>query len=230
VFNSFHVSFIGHLDSLPSSLMPGAIVNIDDGNIPPLWDAVKFTAPQNPIPYATSPLIMIDENPDQRYNATQLQGPSAMTHETTRTTMDPVATATTPNSNIDVDHPPSPCPPIHSQPPLWRLTRIPVPTNRTRLPDLRLANSISDTIISGLCCKEERDTQHNTRLENLTEALIADFSRVHDFYKIIPINIDLENKSHTIDEAIMAISNGSIAPISDPGNDPSWVEALASPE
>ena len=40
VFNSYHVTFIEHLDSMPADLLPGTLVNIDDQGIPPSWEAV----------------------------------------------------------------------------------------------------------------------------------------------------------------------------------------------
>ena len=39
VFNSYHVNFIEHLDSIPADLLPGTIINIDDQHIFPSWDA-----------------------------------------------------------------------------------------------------------------------------------------------------------------------------------------------
>jgi len=43
VFNSYHVTFVEHLDTLPADLLPGTLVNVDDGGLPPSWDAIAST-------------------------------------------------------------------------------------------------------------------------------------------------------------------------------------------
>jgi hypothetical protein len=37
IFNSFHVTFIEHLDEQPANLLPGMIVDLNP-NTPPSWD------------------------------------------------------------------------------------------------------------------------------------------------------------------------------------------------
>jgi len=53
VFNSYHVTFIEHLDAIPANLMPGTLVNLDEQGILPSWDSsaseMSTTAP-NPLP------------------------------------------------------------------------------------------------------------------------------------------------------------------------------------
>ena len=44
VFNSFHVTFLEHLDALPSSLMPGTTVELLPGS-PPSWDSPSLDSP-----------------------------------------------------------------------------------------------------------------------------------------------------------------------------------------
>ena len=43
-FNSFHVTFIEHLDALPSSLLPGTTVELLPGS-PPSWDSPSINLP-----------------------------------------------------------------------------------------------------------------------------------------------------------------------------------------
>jgi hypothetical protein len=95
---------------------------------------------------------------------------------------------------------------------------------------LRLANAVSNATLSGLRRKEERNAQRNTHLENLAEAFIADFSNIRESHDLIPIDIDLENEPLSIDKMIAAISDGTIAPTTDPRDNPLWEEALASPD
>jgi transposase InsO family protein len=46
IFNSFHVTFVEHLNELPASLLPGTIVPFDADNSDPTWDTVGI--PPNP--------------------------------------------------------------------------------------------------------------------------------------------------------------------------------------
>ena len=62
------------------------------------------------------------------------------------------------------------------------------------------------------------------------EALIANFTAVHKTHDIIPTDLDLGDKTYSVDEAITAISDRTIEPVLDPGDDPSWSKALASTE
>jgi hypothetical protein len=229
VCNSFHVLFIEHLDTLPSSLMPGTLLNINNGIIPPIWNTVKSSQLPNPNPCTASqqnPPIAIDEVVSPPHTATsstpntsldeldsQFLSPSADhgPHERAQ----PTSTQTTPR--------PTPAPPRRS-------ARVPVPVSHGLLPDSRLANAVSNATLSGLCRKEERNAQRNTHLENLAEAFIADFSNIRESHDLIPIDIDLENEPLSIDKMIAAISDGTIAPTTDPRDNPLWEEALASPD
>jgi transposase InsO family protein len=232
VFNSFHISFIEHLDSLPSSLMPGTLLNINDGIIPPTWDAVKSSHLPNPIPGTgsqQSPPIAIND----------VVAPPLPDSNTQIPLVDEdVSRSPAPSPDHGLQEPPQTTDnslnsPIinHSTPaPPRRSSRVPILVSRGLLSDSRLANAVSDATLSGLRRKEERNAQRNTRLENLAEAFIADFSNVRESHDLIPIDIDLENELLSIDETIAAISDGTIAPTTDPGDDPSWEEALASPD
>ncbi|KAH9999165.1 hypothetical protein BJV74DRAFT_882978 [Russula compacta] len=60
VFNSFHVTFIKHLDAQPNDLLPGTTVSLDP-NVPPSWETPSPdlfpcppTSPPSTIPHFTS--------------------------------------------------------------------------------------------------------------------------------------------------------------------------------
>jgi len=95
-------------------------------------------------------------------------------------------------------------------------------------PDTWLTATISNITESGLHRKEEHAARHALCLENLTKALICDLTL--ESYEIIPTDLDLGTELFLVNEAIAAISDGTIAPIIDSRDDPSWLEALASPE
>jgi hypothetical protein len=78
VFNSFHVTFIEHLDTLPSSLLPGTTVELLPGS-PPSWDAPSFNPPpasDRSVPVTPShPPLLSNSSP----NFASLPSPSAST-------------------------------------------------------------------------------------------------------------------------------------------------------
>jgi hypothetical protein len=49
IFNSFHVTFIEHLNSLPSSLLPGTTIELAP-SASPSWDAASLIPPMSPSP------------------------------------------------------------------------------------------------------------------------------------------------------------------------------------
>ena len=68
VFNSFHISFIEHLKSLSSSLLPDTYLNLDVDTMPPSWDVV-MTLPDSalhssPSSSKSSASITIQETPE----------------------------------------------------------------------------------------------------------------------------------------------------------------------
>jgi hypothetical protein len=211
--------------------MPGTLLNINDEIIPPTWDAVKSLHLPNPIPGTgsqQSPPIAINDVvapplPDSNTQIPLLDKDIFRTPAPSPDHGPQELPQTTDNSlNSPIINHSTPAPPRHS-------SRVPILVSRGLLPDSRLANAVSDATLSGLRRKEECNAQRNTRLENLAEAFIADFSNVRESHDLIPINIDLENELLSIDETIAAISDRTIAPTTDPGDNPSWEEALASP-
>jgi hypothetical protein len=258
VFNSFHVSFIEHLDSLPSSLLPGTFLNIDDDNIPPSWDAagvpfssvtlsqnkenklltsstaidpnqtvpdntvISFPSPNVPIPSlsVSDPIMPIhtSNSPMSQNNVNNQTTTNTVTH----TDNNNITPSVPPPSNVSV--PTIPSPPLPR-----RSSRNPVPNPRyTSTSDARLNAAISDATEAGLRRKEERAARRIARLENLTKALLCDFTR--DSHEVIQADLDLGDHSISVDEAIAAIADGTIVPTADSGDDPSWSEALASPD
>ena len=62
VCNSFHVTFVEHLDTMLADLLPSRVLNIDDHSIPPSWEAVTsgiasptFTSPSTISPFVAPP-------------------------------------------------------------------------------------------------------------------------------------------------------------------------------
>ena len=68
IFNSYHVTFIEHLDTTPVDFLPGTLVNIGDDALPPTWDSLSSdtsTSPQlsSPSTPAALPFIITPSTP-----------------------------------------------------------------------------------------------------------------------------------------------------------------------
>ena len=71
VFNSYHVTFVEHLDAIPADLLPGTLVNVDAQGLPPSWDSTTpgiVTSPSSPLP---SPSGLINPFPSSIGNSSQ---------------------------------------------------------------------------------------------------------------------------------------------------------------
>ena len=61
-------------------------------------------------------------------------------------------------------------------------------------------------------------------------AFISLFSPMCDSHDLLPIDACIGHNLSTIDEVLTALTDGSIEPVVDLDNEPSWAKALASPE
>lgn len=64
VFNSYHVSFIEHLDTTPSDFLPRAFLSIGDHTLPPTWDSLtvdsKISSSPPPLLFIAPPSSILD--------------------------------------------------------------------------------------------------------------------------------------------------------------------------
>ena len=130
-----------------------------------------------------------------------------------------------------------PEPPAPNVPSLRHTTRLRFPNSRlaTRdglAPDSCLTAALSDVATSAACRKEERSARR-AELDDRAEALLSEFASVCDTHHLIPTDLDLADDPGThysVEMVLSAIADGSMEPILDSGDDPSWSEALASPD
>ena len=185
IFNSFHVSFIEHLDALPADLLPGTVLGTDAKDSPPSWDVPTST----PHPTGASALL---PHPD--------------------------------------------LPSLPPPPPLRRSERAHIQTSRTDTRDglaydARLTAAINDAAASTARRQEERATHRAEHpQDHHIHAFLSEFSPVRDTHELIPLDLYTENPLTTIDEVLSAITNGTVDLETNIGDDPTWSEALASPE
>ena len=255
IFNSFHVNFIEHLDSLPSDLLPGTLLNVGDQSLPPSWDSVLPTLIPPP-PSSFEPLLPPRTSITVQTPSPLVPPPSLPTSNApppapplssgpSNTIIPPAppspprvpTTTSAPASPARPPTPASPEPPAPDVPSLRRTTRLRFPNSRlaTRdglAPDSRLAAALSDVATSAARRKEERSARQ-AELDDRAEALLSEFASVHDTHHLIPTDLDLADDPGThysVEMVLSAIADGSMEPILDSGDDPSWSEALASPD
>ena len=175
VFNSYHVSFIEHLDTTPTDFLPGTFLNVGDRTIPPTWDSLSFDSTK-PSSKPAFPFITLP--------STQL---------------------TLPAIDISTSSPPSILPPLSQTPPNPSAHAHPPPPRRSA----RIA-----------------------ALQEQAQALLAEFAPVRDTHFLIPTDLDSDDltASQSLEEVLSAIADGSMEPFLDSGDDPSWADALASPD
>jgi len=282
VFNSYHITFVEHLDTLPANLLPGTLVNVDDGGLPPSWDAIASTPttplfnPSLPPPDFINPVPSSINNPSSSHptiisnSSVQLPTPPELSHGTV--TIPPNLPTNLPNTSTSISNSLVPSGPIlseltdlsssvvpssivvtpssppcpHPSPPqvhppapplLHHLPCTPVPFScedscNGLLPDSRLPGALSDVCTSALHCQEECTTLCAMQLDDHTQAFLAEFAPLHQTHLLLAVDLDQNSSfsSLSIDDVLSALSDGTIEPVLDSSDEPSWAQALASPE
>ena len=198
IFNSYHVTFVEHLDTTPSDYLPGTFVNIGDDVLPPTWDSLPSTiTPSSPLPFILTP------TPPSL--SLEIMSPNTVPNPTP-----PPPPITPPLPPITPPPPPiaPPVPPITPPPPPDPNPPPPPPPRRSA----RLASA----------------RQRQEELNEQTQALLSEFAPIRDSHCLI--HTDLAVATTSLEEVLSAIADGSMEPILDSGDDPSWAEALASPD
>ncbi len=78
--------------------------------------------------------------------------------------------------------------------------------------------------------QEERAQQSITPQTDHAFAILSEYSEVQDMHDLFHTDLCFENNTLTIDEALATLSDGSLEPTVEPDDEPSWAQALASPE
>ena len=283
IFTSFHVSFLEHLDEVPTDLLPGTTVDLAP-HAPPSWDTASkpqgptqppsispsHIPPVTPIPssFPFPPHLLFPPNPPvpsidiSPVTLSQNNDPPPNQNNTVTDHTVPPNHNTVSNQNNTV--PPEeqhfPTSPNSANPPTIPSSLLPtVPTlrrsNRTRfssardvtndglLPDSRLSSAISDSKASSARTRASRlnlpsvpEAHVSTFLDDLppddfTHAFLSEFSDLRETHDLLfldlPSDCDIPLQAFLSD-----IETGSLEPAchADTDDDPSWREALASPE
>ena len=252
IFDSFHVSFLEHLDELPTDLFPGMTLTLSP-NSPPSWDTASTpTAPKVPSPIPCTPTYpptvpnfdIPQDNTDIPQNNTATNTTLTTEHQTTSSpTVDtPVPTNINP---LPPTIPPIPNTPV--VPPLRRSSRTRFSsareaTNDGLRPNSRLASAISNSTASSVRARATRSSRvpsvpeaHvSTFIDDLpsydfTHAFLSEFSDFRDTHDLLPLDLP-PGCDLPLDVFLSDVETGSFEPACDTNDDPSWKDALASPE
>ena len=233
IFNSFHVSFLEHLDTLPVPLLPGKS-SAGDPSTPPTWNTSSPqlpdpSPPNHPFinPHTSSPNAPLSAtfsvNPPQLPNHSPLPHPSQIPNQSSSTTPNPPPRPPSPHTPAShrstpavpdppAPRPPSPDPPTAPRPPTPRLPS-PEPPTPPSPPKLRRSVRLA-------ALQAPRDH---------SDAFLSKFCAVRDSHDLLPAELCLDTVL-TIPEILAALSDGNISPSLDTGDDPTWAEAINSPE
>ena len=137
--------------------------------------------------------------------------------------------------------------PPNTIPPLRRSTRLRFCSNRSitndgLLPDSRLSSALSNLMASSAHAGATRtarlasvsEANVSTFIDDLppddhTHAFLSEFSEFHFSHDLLPLDLP-PNFIDPVNAFLSDIETGSLEPTCDTGDDPSWAEAIASPE
>jgi len=215
IFNSFHVTFVEHLDQQPVDLLPRTTIALNP-DVPASWD--NTSNPQSPNP--------AQQSPPSLYNTAPM--------------IDSTIPFSTKQRQTSPNMPPPPIiPSIQNEPSLSYNTPIPLchsswthtspsqfDLNDGLIPGHHLVDTISNSSSSTDCLCHLRAAKQTSPLDDRALALLSKFSPFVDSHCLdlcdvtpVPLN-----------SVLSAITDGSLKPHAETDDDPLWAKAMASPE
>lgn len=187
VFNSFHVSFVEHLDAAPADFMPGETIQ---DNTPPTWNALSDLHPK--LPPSPPPDISPSPSTPNPVHVSTLYRPIS-------TSLHPIPIPSHfPSNSATTSTPPSPLTPLPRSPSLSTLRRS------SRIASLQ------------------------ANLPEQAQSLFSEFIPFHNTHDLI--YLEFSDPFPTIDSVLTALNSGTVTPVPETSDDPSWAEAMASPD
>jgi len=239
IFNSYHVTFIEHLQSQPSDLLLGTTINLNP-DAPPSWDStpiLRLTPPSsvldpdddinesipNPILPSFPPIIPNQASPSPHNSQNT---PPPVVSSTVRPLTIPSQNNNTITNNTNTT----------SNNTIQPIT-IPNENNNTVTNNHNNNNNNNNTVTNNtnnvpppLRRSARLLARQASNAENLHTVFLSEyvpFLNTHD--DILPLEF-IPSDFGSIDIFISSISDGSAEPDFDTNDDPSWVAAMCSPE
>jgi transposase InsO family protein len=209
VFNSFHVTFVEHLHDQPVDLLPGTIIELNS-DCPPSWDT---TVPPFPCPVEPTHTKLDPSHPPIFPSSSSL---SSLPQPSPTDSVPTIIIHTTPDSSLP------------SVPDLSSLSSsssiVPRPDS-----DNNTVPCLPIPAIPPLRRSARIQALRSQQPDNGTLAFLSEYAPLRNTHDLLPLDFDVSNFLSS-DSLICALADGSAEPDFDTGDDPSWAEAMHSPE
>jgi len=241
IFNSYHVTFIEHLQSQPTDLLPGTTINLNP-DAPPSWDST-------PVLSFVPPSCALDPDDDDDIPDPVLPSfpliiagcvPSLSQQPCLTMSQNQNQTLSLPSTNH------STIPQITIQPNNNNATNSTIPTitnnmNNTTNPTIPTititppqnednhTSTITPAIPPPLHCSSHLLAHQTNATDEIHFAFLSEFLLLCDTHDLFPLNFTPSNFVST-ENFLSSLSDGSVEPIFDTGDDPSWSSAIRSLE
>jgi len=243
IFNSYHVTFIEHLQSQPTDLLPGTTINLNP-DAPPSWDStpVLSFAPPPVVPDPDDDKDQIDLIlpsfppivPQNQTTSPQINRTNSTIQQTNQTTshtsntIPPImiqSNQTTSQINSTIQQTNQTTSPNHST-----IPPITIPTITITPPHDNNDALINPAVAPPPLCRSPRllACQMNAT-DKIHFVFLSQFSPLRDTHDLLPLDF---NPSHfpSTDIFLSSLCDGSVEPIIDADDDPCWSTAMHSPE
>jgi len=246
IFNSYHMSFIEHLQSQPTDLLPGTMINLNP-DAPPSWDTTPVLESAPPSSLSDMP----DDDDDDLIPDPILPSFPPLTYPSSSPSQ------TTPPIVVNSTILPLTIPPNNTiNPTIPRITITPPETTRNNNTinnnDNNNNNNNNNNSNNNNNNNNNNNTNNNnnlttpaiapplrqsprllarqaTNVDGLDSVFLSEFAPLHDSHTLLPLVFTPSDFPST-DVFLSLISDGSAEPDFDSGDDPSWSDAMRSPE
>ena len=249
IFNSFHVTFFEHLDTIETPLLPNTTLGTTHALSPPTWDSPAFSVtpppPPSPhslhppipptLPYPSTAVFPLDSpHPSETNTVTATASPHITSPQiTTTNTVDNTNNTTTTQNDDAHIHLDTSCSNRNDSTPSPNTHRP--SNNNSDTPDIPTSCHTTPTVPPPDTLPLPKPTlRRSLRLAELNQhraqALLCEFASVRDTHDLLPVIPCPSISAYSMQSLLLALEDGSVSPDLDSDDDPSWNKALASPE
>jgi len=251
IFNSYHVTFIEHLQSQPTDLLPGTTINLNP-DAPPSWDStpiLNFAPPPhvpdpddndnkipNPVLPSFPPILPVPA-PPMNQTMPQYNNTIQQTNQTTTQSNNTIPPITIQQTHQTTSHNNNMIPPLtiqSNQTTSQNNNTIPlimIPTITITPPQNNNNNihTITPTIPPPLRRSPRLLACQTNATDEIHSAFLSEFCPLCDTHDLLPLYFTPSN-FHSTDIFLSSLSDGSVEPVFDTGDNPCWLAAMHSLE
>jgi len=233
IFNSYHVTFIKHLQSQPTDLLLGTTINLNL-DTPPSWDltpVLNFAPPPhvldpddndneipNPVLPSFPPILPVP-TPPMNQTTPQYNNMIQQTNQTTTQSNNMIPPITIQQTHQTTSQNNNTIP----------LITIPTITITPLQNDNNNIHMITPTILPPLCHSPCLLACQTNATDKIHSTFLSEFCPLHDTHDLLPLDFTPSN-FHSTDLFLSSLSDGSMGPVFDTSDDLCWLAAMCSPE